>query len=519
VVVPLEEVVRGNLHALYPDAQVEHVSVFRVTRSGDLGVADDAAGSLLEAVAEAARRRARNAVVRVEIERGMPAPLRHAVLESLRRERAPDDPVFGERDLQEVDGLLDLGAVDRLPVPDGDGAGDPPPPPDYPPFRGARPVPADRPMLDVVGERDVLAHHPFDSFSATVVRFLREAADDAEVAAIRITLSRVGDPSPVVAALLDAARRGASVVAFVELQARFDETSNVRWARALEAAGGRVVYGLPGYKTHAKMALVVRREGGRLRSYAHVGTGNYNARSGRHYTDFSLFSADEALVGDVAELFNALTGSSRPPQRLTHGALVAPHQLLPALVERIAREGAHARAGREARITLKVNGLSDAEVIDALYRASSDGVTVQLIVRGICTLRPGVPGLSSRIRVLSVVGRFLEHSRVYRFANGGDPEYLVGSADLRPRNLRRRVELLVPVRDPAGRATLDRTLDLYLRDPTAWELSAAGSYERRGARGASAQEVLVREARRAREEVLPPRIPPVGVPPMYSPAE
>jgi polyphosphate kinase len=491
-VLPLEELVRANLHVLYPGARIEHAHAFRVTRGGDLGIASEHSDSLLEAVADASRRRARNPVVRVEIERAMPGALRHALLESLSRECVAGDLAVADEDLQEVDGLLDLRAADTLPLTDDATLA-------YAPFRGAKPVASGRAIVDVVRERDLLVHHPFDRFSATVLRFLREAAADADVIAIKMTLYRVGDPSPVVAALLDAARRGANVVAFVELQARFDEDSNVRWARTLEAAGGRVVYGLPGFKNHAKMALVVRREGGLLRSYAHVGTGNYHARTSQQYTDLSLFSADEALVSDVAELFNALTGSSRPPRQLSHGALSAPHQMLPAILERIAREGAHARDGREARITFKVNGLSDAEVIRALYRAARDGVAVDLLVRGVCTLRPGVSGLSTGIRVLSVVGRFLEHSRVYRFANGGEPEYFVGSADLRPRNLRQRVELLVPVRDAACRATLDHVLALYVDDPSAWELAASGEYEPRARPGPSTQEVLMRESRGVRD--------------------
>jgi polyphosphate kinase len=231
-----------------------------------------------------------------------------------------------------------------------------------------------------------------------------------------------------------------------------------------------------------------------------VGTGNYNARTALYYTDLSLLSADEALAADVTELFNALTGSSRPLERLSCGSLVAPHQLLPALLAHIAQEGAHARAGRPSGIALKLNGLSDTEVIRALYRASQDGVPVELVVRGVCTLRPGVPGLSEGIRVLSVVGRLLEHSRVYRFTNGGEPRHYIGSADLRPRNLRRRVELLVPVRDPACRASLDALLDLYVRDPTAWELTAAGAYVRRDGPGLGAQQALMRPRTAARVE-------------------
>jgi len=253
-----------------------------------------------------------------------------------------------------------------------------------------------------------------------------------------------------------------------------------------------VIYGLVGLKVHAKVALVVRREGERLRRYAHVGTGNYSARSGRQYTDLSLFSARDALTLDVADLFNELTGSSRPPQGLQHGALVAPQQLLPAMLGLIAREADHARAGGAAGIAIKVNGLSDPEIVRALYRAAQAGVRVELIVRGICTLLPGVPGLSPGVRVVSVLGRFLEHSRIYRFANDGSAEYLIGSSDLRPRNLRRRVELLVPVHDTAHRAELDRVLDLYLHDATAWDLTPSGSYVRRRGGAPGAQETLLR---------------------------
>jgi polyphosphate kinase len=333
-------------------------------------------------------------------------------------------------------------------------------------------------------------HHPFDAFDSTVVRFLRDAAADPDVTTIKITLYRVGHPSPVVDALIAAAHAGKRVVAIVELKARFDEEHNVVWARALERAGGHVIYGLVGFKVHAKLSLVVRREGERLRRYVHVGTGNYSARSGRQYTDLSLFSARDTLTTDVADLFNELTGSSRPPQGLSHGALVAPHQLLPAILERIARETRHARAGRDASITIKVNGLSDSEIVRALYEAAQAGVRVQLVVRGICTLRPGLPGLSDGIGVVSVVGRFLEHSRIYRFGNGGEPEYFIGSSDLRPRNLRRRVELLVPVLDPTHRAELDRVLDLYLNDGTGWELGPDGDYTQRDGRTPGAQAAL-----------------------------
>ena len=487
VVVPIEEVIRANVDLLYPEARVEQAYLFRVTRGADLALDEDQAGDLLEAVAAMTRRRPTAAAVRVEVERAMPRLLRDLVLEDLRRERLGGGADLEPADVHEVDGLLDLRCLDELELPGGAL-------PAYPRFKGVDPLPAERPMLDVVRERDLLVHHPFESFAASVVRFLREAAADPDVVAIKITLYRVGDSSPIVAALLDAAGRGKQVVVFVELKARFEEERNVGWARALEAAGGRLVYGLVGLKNHAKVALVVRREPGKLRRYVHVGTGNYNARSGLGYTDLSLFSTDESLAADVAELFNELTGSSTPPQRLTRGALVAPNQLLPALLEQIEREAAHARAGRPAGIAMKLNGLSDAEVVRALYRAAADGVPVDLVVRGICTLRPGVPGRSERICVVSVVGRFLEHSRIYRFTNGGEPVYYVGSPDLRPRNLRRRIELLVPVREAACRARLDRLLDLYLADPTAWELSSTGSYAQRQGSGPGAQEVLMQEA-------------------------
>jgi polyphosphate kinase len=366
----------------------------------------------------------------------------------------------------------------------------------YPPFTAGRPF-GDAGVFATLGARDVLAHHPFDSFGETVVRFLREAAADPEVAAIKITLYRIGNPSTIVDALLSAAKAGKSVTVFVELKARFDEEINVGWARALEAAGGHVVRGIVGFKNHAKVTLVVRREGGVLRRYVHVGTGNYNTRSGEQYTDLSLFTTNEQIADDIADLFNELTGVSAAPRRTKQALLVAPQHLLPAIVEQIDREAAHARAGRPAGITAKLNGLSDPDVVRALYRASNDGVQIDLVVRGICTLRPGVPARSERVRVVSIVGRFLEHSRIYRFANGGSPRYFIGSADLRPRNLRRRVEVLVPIDDTEQRRRLDEILALYLDDPTAWELRSDGSYEPRGGADGSAQETLIGRQRPA----------------------
>jgi len=491
-VIPVEEVLRANVDLLYPNARVDGAHLFRVTRAGDLELDERSADDLLTAVSDATERRPYNSAVRVEVERSMPRAVGELVLENLRREAAgrADSAVVGE--VSVVNGLLDLRCLADLPLPDD-------PSLTYPPLAVRSSIDADRPVIDQIADGDILVHHPFDDYESTVVRFLREAAADPHVTTIKITLYRAGDPSAVVDALLAAAHAGKKVAALVELKARFDEEHNVGWARALETAGAHVVYGFVGLKVHAKIALVVRREGSALRRYAHVGTGNYNTRSGRQYTDLSLFSASEALTCDVADLFNALTGSSRPSEGLTRGALVAPVQLLPSVLELIERETRHARAGTSSGIRIKVNGLSDAEVVRALYRASEAGVRVELIVRGICTLRPDVAGRSDTIRVLSVVGRFLEHSRIYRFENAGDPEYFIGSSDLRPRNLRRRVELLVPVLGAPHREQLDRILELYLQDGTGWSLRADGNYVRSASGGPSAQATLAAGA-----DVTPP---------------
>ena len=484
-VIAIEELLRSNLDLLHPNAQVESAHLFRVTRRGDLTLDEESAEDLLVAVAEATERRPYNPAVRVEVEGSMPAFVGELVLENLRRDAVQQGMEAVVEELQVFDGLLDLRCLGDLPLPAD-------PRLEYEPLPPRTPISLTHSMFALIRERDLLFHHPFDAFDDTVIRFLREASEDPAVTTIKITLYRVGDPSPVVAALLHAAQSGKRVVAFVELKARFDEGHNVSWARALERAGGNVVYGLVGLKTHAKVALVVRREEDKLRRYVHVGTGNYNSRSGRQYTDLSLLSTRDDLASDVADLFNQLTGSSQPPQGAAHGALVAPTQLLPAVLGLIAREAAHARAGRPAGIAIKVNGLSDPEIVRALYDASQEGVPIDLVVRGICTLRPGMAGRSEGVRVVSVVGRFLEHSRIYRFVNGGDPAYLIGSSDLRPRNLRRRVELLVPVTDPEHRARLDRILALYLADATAWDLATDGSYSQRagGAEAVGAQQAL-----------------------------
>jgi polyphosphate kinase len=332
----------------------------------------------------------------------------------------------------------------------------------------------------VLRERDILVHHPFDSFPATVERFLDEAARDEHVLAIKLTLYRTSGDTAVVRALTEAAQAGKQVAVLVELQARFDEANNITWARTLESFGVHVAYGIPGMKTHAKVALVVRRESDGIRRYVHIGTGNYNSRTARLYTDFGLLSSHEALGADVTELFNMLTGFSR--QRDYRALLVAPVRLREHLLELIEREAAHAREGRPARIVAKMNALVDNQVIDALCAASNDGVEMDLFVRGICCLRPGIPGESERIRIVSVIGRFLEHSRLWKFENGGAPEYWLGSADWMPRNLDRRVEAMVPIFDKALHPRLDAVLNVFLTDNRqAWDLQPDGIWVQRHA--------------------------------------
>jgi polyphosphate kinase len=371
--------------------------------------------------------------------------------------------------VQEVDGLIapgDLRQLTSLPVAGGT----------FPPFVARHALSADRTIWDQIRERDRLLHHPYDEFSTSVLRLVEDAARDPDVVALKLTLYRTGEDSPVVRALIRAAEAGKEVVVFVELKASYDEARNIVWVKELERAGAQVVYGVVGLKNHAKVALVVRRESGEIRRYAHVGTGNYNAGTARVYTDFGLLTADPAVGDDLGDLFNQLTGSSGPPGAALRHLLVAPEHLLPGLLGRIAREADLARRGRPARIRAKLNGVDDREIIDALYAASQAGVEIDLVVRGLCTLRPGVPGRSERIRVRGLIGRFLEHARIYHFGNDGDDEYLIGSADWRSRNLRRRVEVAVPILDPACRGRLDAILSRELADPSAWELGADGSY-------------------------------------------
>ncbi len=474
--VPVEEVIRGHLHVLYPGRVIVGSHTFRITRSGDIHLDEPGTANFVQAIEEEVRRRALGPVVRIEVDRSMPQPMRDLLHREFRFEESEQFSTLSASDVYEAEDIVDLGALHQLttlPLPDGD----------YPPFRPGEPFAPGRRVFDILDERDVVVHHPYDSFEASFERFIEEAAEDADVLAIKLTLYRPGGPSRIGDALRRAAATGKDVSVVVELKARFDEEHNIEWAKSLEQAGIHVVTGLVALKTHAKVALVVRRArsgGGHVRRYVHVGTGNYNPESARVYTDLGLFSADDELGGDLTTLFNEMTGSARAPRGDFRRLLVAPTNMLTRFLALIEREAAHARAGRGGRIRAKLNGLGDAQVISGLYRAAQAGVDIDLVVRGICMLRPGVPGLSERIRVTSILGRFLEHARIYHFANAGDPDYYIGSADWRPRNLRRRVEVAVPVRDPAARARLDTILDTELNDPSGWYLNADGSYSRAG---------------------------------------
>jgi polyphosphate kinase len=484
--VPVEQVVRAQLGPVYPDRAVQEAWLFRITRLSDLDLDEAHAGNLLQAMEEGLDRRRENPVVRVEVESGMPATVLEMLLRELRFQGHSGASTHEDPEIQRVEGLLALSDVRQLadrPVAGGA----------FPPFVPRNPLALDQPVWEQLRIGDRIVHHPYDDFSATVVRFLSEAADDADVVAIKVTLYRAGDRSPLVDALQRAAGAGKDVSVFVELKARLDEARNVLAVKRLEAAGVQVVYGLIGLKNHSKVALVVRREPDGLRRYVHIGTGNYNASTARMYTDLGLLSASPELGLDVHDLFNQVTGTSGPPQSGFRRLLVAPSHLLPAVIERIERESRHAHNGRGGVIRAKLNGLEDPDVIRTLYRASQAGVVIDLLVRGICTLRPGVPGLSDRISVRSTLGRFLEHARIYHFGNAGDPEYFIASADWRPRNLRRRVEVAAPVADARCRAYLDAVLTLELGDPTAWILGPDGRYAAPAAAvgdARSAQQVL-----------------------------
>ncbi len=459
----LSEVIEANLGVLFPGMRADQAHAFRVTRDADIEIRDDEADDLLRALQQGLRRRRFGTPVRLEVAAEMPDEMLDYLTNSLGLESDDIYPVEGPLNVADLVSLCELNRPDLK----------------YRPLRASVPpgLKEHRPIFDVIKDGDVLLHHPYTAYS-TVTNFIRAAADDANVLAIKICLYRTGSQSEIAEALINAAEQGKQVTALIELKARFDEENNIEWARRLEHAGVHVVYGLIGLKTHCKLSLVVRREDGLLKRYVHVATGNYNPTASCTYTDIGLLTADEDLGADATEFFNYLTGYSR--QRDYRQLLVAPVNLREKLTDLIERETANAGAGRPARIIAKLNRLADPNIIQTLYDASAAGVEIDLIVRGICMLRPGVPGLSENIRVRSIVGRFLEHSRILYFANGHNPEVYIGSADWMPRNLNRRIEVICPVNDPRLRNYLsDEVLPAYLRDNVnARRLQPDGSYER-----------------------------------------
>jgi len=491
--VPLDALIAARLDALFPGMEVLGCHCFRLTRYSDLEISHtEEPEDLLAMIEEQLFQRRFGEVVRLEVQEGMPEHLRALLLDELRASEAPEMAPLSEREVIAPGPLLDVSdllALSQIDMPEHRD----------PPLIAMVPAElrdASRSIFDVIREHEVLVHHPFDSFGASVETFIESAARDEHVLAIKMTLYRTSGDGAIVQALTQAAQRGKQVAVLVELQARFDEINNIAWARTLESFGVHVVYGLPGLKTHTKTALVVRKEPDGIRRYVHIGTGNYNTRTARLYTDVGLLTCDEAIGADISDMFNSLTGYSRRAEY--RRLLVAPVNMRAQVLGLIDRETAHAIAGRPGRIIAKMNALVDPECIEALYRASSAGVEVDLIVRGICCLRPGVPGLSERIRVISIIGRFLEHSRVWMFGNDGAPEYFFGSADWMPRNFDRRVEVVTPVANPVFQQRLQSVLDVCLADNRqAWDLQPDGSYVQRqpGERGERAtHRMLLRDS-------------------------
>jgi polyphosphate kinase len=493
VFVPLEEVIAANLDALFPGIEVIDHGYFRVTRDADFTVSDEA-DDLLQAVQDELRRRRFGEVVRLEVASGMNPKLREQLVGALRLEDREVYDVEGLVDLADLDAIADVPGHSDLRWPSWS-------PVTQPRLQGDDGDPVD--MFAEIRRRDLLVHHPYDSFSTSVERFVAQAVADPDVLAIKQTVYRTSDDSALVPSLIRASERGKQAVCMVELKARFDEEANIHWAKSLEESGVHVVYGIPGLKTHVKAILVARREGERVREYVHVGTGNYNPTTARLYTDLGLFTADPDVGADVAEMFNFLTGYGRPAEY--RKVLVSPTTMRDRIVEEIERTAEAQKAGEEARIVLKMNALVDARCIQALYEASQAGVRIDLNVRGICCLRPGVEGVSENIRVRSIVGRFLEHSRIYAFRRGEETRVLMGSADLMPRNLDSRVELVAPVEDAALKAELLDVLERSLADnSSSWELGSDGTWARRRPDGEARtvqEELMARHSARAAEHL------------------
>jgi polyphosphate kinase len=487
IFVPLEDIIARHLDKLFPGMEVVHHAFFRVARDADFTVSDEA-DDLLRAVEDELRRRRFGEVVRLEVSSNMRADMRERLIDWLDLE---------ERQVYDVEGLLDLGDLWELHDLEGHTRLRDPAwtPVTLPPFQGGD----DDKATVFAGMRggDLLVHYPYDAFGTSAERFIEEAVDDPDVLAIKMTVYRTSDDSALVPQLIEAAEAGKQAVCMVELKARFDERRNIRWARVLEEAGAHVVHGIPALKTHAKALLVVRKEGSGVRHYVQIGTGNYNAKTAKLYEDFGLFTTDQEIAADVGDLFNSLTGYARP--RSYRKVLVAPTHLREGILEEIEKTVKAHQEGEDARIQMKMNSLVDRRCIDALYEASQAGVPIELNVRGICRLRAGVEGLSENIRVVSVVGRFLEHSRIYAFHRGGERTYYIGSADLMPRNLDNRVELVVPVESEPLQEELQDTLDRCIADDTfAWDLQPDWTWQRRegGERSVHA-ELMERATKRA----------------------
>lgn len=459
----LEELIDANLHSVFPSMRLSKSYLFRVTRDADVEIRDDKAADLLGRIKESLRERRFGNAVRLEVSDSMPPPMVRYLTDSLEIE---SDDVYVMGGILGIGDLMQLYSLDRPDLRDK-------------PIRMTVPAPLSkkRRVFEALKKQDVLLHHPYTSYT-TITEFIETAAKDPRVLAIKICLYRTGKNSPIPEALIEASERGKQVTAVVEIKARFDEENNIEWAGRLVEAGVHVVYGLVKLKTHSKVALVIRREDHGLQTYVHIATGNYNPTTSKVYTDLGLLTANAEIGDDATDLFNYMTGFSRP-REYTH-LMVAPVNLRQRMLALIEREIDHAEAGRPARIVAKINRLTDLEIIDALYRASQAGVPIDLIVRGSCMLRPGVPGLSETIQVRSIVGQFLEHSRIFYFANGGDEDVYIGSADWMTRNLDRRVEVVTPILDAnLKRHVKNAVLDAYLKDNTkARVLNSEGGYER-----------------------------------------
>jgi polyphosphate kinase len=487
--VAIEDVIKRHLQRLFPGMEITASTLFRVTRDADFSISDEA-DDLLGAVEAQLRRRRFGHVVRLEVEDDAPPELVEELMTALG---------VAERDVFRVRPPLDFTALWQLATMDRPALRDPSfEPRTQPRLRAEGRDPVD--LFAAIRSGDVLVHHPFEDFRTSVERFVEQAVEDPNVLAIKQTMYRTSGDSPIIPALMRAADQGKQTVCLVEVQARFDEERNIQWARALERAGVHVVYGQSGLKTHAKLALVVRREGDVLRRYVHVGTGNYNPATARLYTDLGLFTANEELAADVADLFNHLTGFARAPAY--RKILVAPRHLRNGLLAEIERVTAAHLDGEPGRVVMKINAIIDGPIIEALYRASQAGVQVDLIVRGICGLRAGVPGVSENIRVHSIVGRFLEHARIFAFTSGRETRYFIGSADIMARNLDHRVEVVTPVEDPIARREIQHVIDVQLADTAlAWRLEPDGSWSRLADDPAAgpplnSQEALLEHARR-----------------------